>query len=131
MIDELKNITDKDGSLTPIEFKDLSFIPKRIFYVTNVPINELRGQHAHFETQQLLICIKGVIGVKLHDGNALKQYVIKEGESIFVDKMIWDSQSFLTGNDILLVICNTEYDRKDYIEDFEEFKKLKNQISNS
>ncbi len=124
MINKLKNISDKDGKLFPLEFKDLPFKPKRIFYITNVPLNEERGGHAHYKTKQLLICIKGVIGVKLHNGHNLKQYVIKEGESIFIDKMIWDSQSFLTGKDILLVICNTEYDKEDYIENFEEFKTL-------
>ena len=125
MINKLKLISDKDACLIPIEFKDLNFKPKRIFYVINVPINEQRGGHAHYKTKQLLICVKGIIGVKLHDGKELKQYIIKEGESIFVDKMIWDSQSFLTGNDILLVICNTEYNKEDYIENFNEFLKLK------
>jgi hypothetical protein len=29
----------------------------------------------------------------------------------------------LTGDDILLSICSTEYDKKDYIEDFKVFLK--------
>ncbi len=121
---KLKTIIDVNGSLIPIEFKDLNFIPKRIFYITGVPKNEQRGFHAHYKTRQLLICIKGIIGVKLHDGKDLKQYVLKENESIFVDKMIWDSQSFLTGEDVLLVLSDTEYDRGDYIENFEIFKSI-------
>ena len=38
--------------------------------------------------------------------------------------MIWDSQIFLTGNDVLLSICSTEYNKKDYIEDFDLFLDL-------
>lgn len=124
----LKNIEDPDGSLIPIEFKDLPFIPKRIFIVSNVPKNAERGQHAHFETQQILICLKGKILVKLYNGKSLDEFHLNEKEGIFVDKMIWDSQVFLTGDDILLSICSTNYDKKDYIENMKEFEEIINGI---
>ena len=42
---------DQDGTLVPIELKDLPFEVKRIFYVCNVPKGEERGMHAHYETK--------------------------------------------------------------------------------
>lgn len=122
----LKKIEDPDGSLIPIEFKDLPFIPKRIFIVSNVPKNAERGQHAHFKTQQILICLKGEILVKLYNGKHLNEIHLMEKQGVFVDKMIWDSQVFLTGDDILLSICSTNYDKKDYIESIEEFEGIVN-----
>ena len=110
-------IKDKRGCLVPLEFKDLPFIPKRLFYVTKVPRYMRRGEHAHIETQQIIICVKGVVGVKLVDKES-KYYILKENDYIFVDKMVWDAQDFLTGDDILLVLCSTSYDKKDYIEQF-------------
>jgi len=59
---------DRGGSLIPFEFKDLPFIPKRIFTVVGVPKDSIRGDHAHYETQQILICIKGEILVSLDYG---------------------------------------------------------------
>ena len=112
---------DQDGTLVPIELKDLPFEVKRIFYVCNVPKGEDRGMHAHYETKQILTCIQGSIKVKLHNGKELTETLLEENESVFIDKMVWDSQIFLTGNDVLLSICSTEYDIEDYIDDFQVF----------
>tara|TARA_Y100000593_G_scaffold92797_2_gene185580 strand:+ start:2969 stop:3352 length:384 start_codon:yes stop_codon:yes gene_type:complete len=112
---------DEDGTLVPIELKNLPFEAKRIFYVCNVPKGEERGMHAHYETKQILTCIQGRIKVKLHNGKELTETLLQENESVFIDKMIWDSQVFLTGNDVLLSICSTEYSIEDYIDDFQIF----------
>ncbi|TXT66082.1 MAG: putative TDP-4-oxo-6-deoxy-alpha-D-glucose-3,4-oxoisomerase [Promethearchaeota archaeon] len=120
----LKTFIDRDGRLTPVEFYDVPFKPKRMFYVTNVPKNDIRGGHAHYETQQLLICIDGRIGVMLFDGYNEHYTVIEKDEAVFVDKMIWDSQIFLTGNDVMVSLCSTNYDKNDYIENKEQFIKL-------
>ena len=117
----LKIIKDDDGTLVPIELSDLPFEPRRIFYVSGVPKGEERGNHAHFETQQILVCLQGSILIKLHDGRDLKEYRLNPNQAILVDKMIWDSQVFETDNDVLLSICSTNYDKSDYIEDFNDF----------
>lgn len=124
MLTNLKIIKDDDGTLVPIEFSDLPFEPKRVFYVCNVPEQEERGGHAHFQTEQLLICIKGEILVKLHDGTKLSEYTLHPNQAILVDKMVWDSQVFKTGSDVLLSICSTAYNKADYIEDFSKFIEL-------
>lgn len=126
MDSNLKSYDDNRGSLVPIYFNDISFTPKRIFIVKNCPINTIRGNHAHFETQQLLICIKGKIEVMIDNGIDKKITIINENESILINNLIWDSQKFLTDNDILMVICSTEYNKNDYIFDYSEFLKIKN-----
>ena len=119
----LETYKDSDGILVPIELDSLTFSPKRLFYVYGVPQGEERGFHAHHETQQLLVCVRGAVLVKLHDGFHEQYFTLSQNDSVFVDKMIWDSQVYLTGDDILLSICSTKYDKKDYIEDFKVFLK--------
>ena len=125
-IKKLKIFSDERGDLVPFEFSKLTFIPKRIFTVSNVPKDSIRGGHSHFSTVQILVCISGEIEVILHDGFVEKISKIKKGEYIVVDKLIWDSQKFLTKDSTLLVICSTEYNIDDYILDFNEFLKIKN-----
>lgn len=112
------------GSLIPIELNQFPFTPKRIFLVKDVPVGVVRGEHSHYETQQLLICLRGKIKVNLHDGKSLTSSVLKENDTVFVDKMVWDSQEFLTYDSMLLVIASTHYDKQDYIEDFSYFLNL-------
>lgn len=114
---------ERGGNLLPFEFSDLPFIPKRVFTVTDVPIGSIRGEHAHYETQQILVCVKGEIVVYLDNGHEITETIIREGESIFIDKMVWDSQKFITGNEVMVVICSTHYNIYDYILDKDEFYK--------
>jgi dTDP-4-dehydrorhamnose 3,5-epimerase-like enzyme len=124
MSNKLKLYKDDRGDLTPIEFKDLPFIPQRVFIVKNVPEGSRRGGHAHFKTKQFLICLKGKIKIVLHNGNEEFTSHITENESALIDCMIWDYQEFSSNQDVLLVFCSTPFDKKDYIGDFEEFKKI-------
>ncbi len=122
---KVKIFTDeRGGELLPIEFKDLLFDAKRVFTVCDVPINSIRGEHAHYETEQILICVRGSILVSLDYGSKIDEVVINSGEYIFIDKMVWDSQKFLTGNDFMIVLCSTNYNLKDYILDKDEFYKI-------
>jgi hypothetical protein len=129
-ITKLRTFKDDRGDLIPIEFKNLLFIPQRIFIVENVPKGLRRGEHAHFKTWQQLICLKGRITVGLHNGTVQEEETINEGESVLIKEMIWDYQEFLTGQDVLLVLCSTPYDEKDYITDFSEFKRILNVSQN-
>ena len=124
-IKTLKTHEDDRGSLLPIEFNNIPFTPKRIFVITNVPKNTIRGNHAHYKTKQVLICINGEIDVILNDGNGDTVTRLKKNESILIDNLIWDSQKFLTHDSELLVLCSTEYDYEDYILNFDKFKKIK------
>jgi len=120
----LPSFTDDRGTLVPVEFKGLLFEPKRLFYVTGVPRGQVRGQHAHREGQQYLICQAGEIGVTLNDGESEKTCILQSGQGILIEKMVWGSQEFRTRGAILLVICSSEYDKDDYITDMEEFERL-------
>ena len=117
----LTRIIDSDGELLPIEFSELPFIPERIFYVTGVPVNITRGNHAHYNTEQILFCVKGRIRLDLFDGIDRTTQILGPGKHTHVGNLIWDSQTFLTPDAVLLSICSTKYNASDYITDIDEF----------
>lgn len=121
----LKGFEDHRGSLLPIEFKELPFEPKRVFIVNNVPLNDVRGNHSHYETKQLLICINGTVDVILHDGINEITYSLTKNDQILIPELIWDSQKFTSENSEIMVLCSTVFNLDDYIFDFIEFKKIK------
>lgn len=121
----LKNLEKFDtpyGKLVAIS-KGLEIDVKRIFYIKNVPSGETRGNHAHRKNTQILICIHGEILVTLDDSKSKKEILLKEGQSITVDKMVWATQKYTTGKDILFVLCSEEYNEDDYIRQYEQFLK--------
>jgi mannose-6-phosphate isomerase-like protein (cupin superfamily) len=130
-IDDIKLINcpghDEDGVLVPIEAeKQIPFKIKRIFYVYGVEDCLLpRGCHAHHKTKQVLICLNGKIEVTCKDGTEEKKFLLESPQqAIYIPEMIWDEQKYKTPDSILLSICSTQYDPKDYINDYEEFKSI-------
>lgn len=113
-IDKFPIYCDCRGDLVPVEFSKIPFIPKRIFYVQNVPENMVRGEHGHFKCKQYYICVTGIIKVTIYDGKEQQSIMLNPGQGIFIDNMVWSSEKFCTGNDVLLVLCSHEYDKNDY-----------------
>jgi len=126
----LEKFDDSRGCLYPLEFEKLPFYPKRFFIISDVPQGEKRGGHAHYHTEQYLICLKGKIEVSLHDGEVESFIILEPMQGLLVPSLVWDSQSFLTGEDILLVLASTSYNREDYIESFSVFKALNENFIN-
>lgn len=124
---KLNIFTDhRGGDLIPLNLDSLDFDVKRIFTVSNVPPGQIRGEHAHYETKQVLLCVRGKIIVNLDYGTHYEEFQIESGEWTYIDRMVWDSQKFVTGNEFMVVFCSTEYDISDYILDKEEFYKIVN-----
>ena len=122
-----------DGSLVALEeSREIPFSVKRVFYVNNVKTLELRGNHAHYKTEQVLVCLNGKITVKLDDGKNIQEYILDNpSKGLYIPNGVWDAQAYHTQDSILLSLCNTLYNKEDYIEDYEEFVKLKSGKSES
>ena len=125
----LKSNTDmkRGGTLVPVELaKDLPFEPKRMFCVCDVPIGEKRGQHSHFKTKQVLMCLSGKIEVICDDGNQKKSFLLDTPTSaLYIPELIWDECVYVSQGSILLVLSSTSYDPKDYISNYQHFLELK------
>ena len=125
----LKTLTEPDGKLIPIELdKDIPFEVKRMFYVYDVHDQNDRGKHSHHKTKQILIAVNGGVTVICDDGKKRRNYVLNEpNKALLIPEMIWDEQVYHSESSVLLVLSNTNYDVNDYIEDYDEFKRLKNE----
>lgn len=123
---KFRRIESEVGSLVPISFIDLPFIPQRVFVVQDVPPGTTRGIHAHRQCDQYLLLLSGEVRVRMSDGELETQaHLQKPGAGVHLRPMIWGSQTYVTRNTELLVFASHEYDRSDYIEDFDEFLREK------
>jgi len=124
---DLPKFLDLRGNLSFIEEDThLPFKIRRVYWIYDVPGGEHRGGHAFRETEEMIVALSGSFDVVLHDGH--KEYRFSLNRSyygVFVPKMMWRMLENFSTNSLALIIASTDYDEKDYIREFEEFKKLK------
>ncbi len=127
---KLPQIVDLRGSLTIGEFdQHLPFIPKRYFVISDVPSMEVRGEHAHRELHQFLVCLKGSCALVVDDGKHRGEITLDKPDiGVYLPPMIWGIQYKFTSDAILLVLASDIYKADDYIRDYDDYLKLISEI---
>nr|WP_298925228.1 WxcM-like domain-containing protein [uncultured Erythrobacter sp.] len=119
----MRRIVDSRGALTVGEVpSEIPFSPARYFVVFDVPSLELRGEHAHKQCQQFLICLHGSCRVLLDDGKDRCEVTLDRPDmGVFMPEMIWGTQYRYTPDSVLLVFASRTYEAEDYIRSYDEF----------
>ncbi|MCX7252303.1 MAG: WxcM-like domain-containing protein [Burkholderiales bacterium] len=123
---QMPRVADIRGSLTVGEFeRTIPFAVRRYFMVFDVPSAETRGEHAHRECHQFLICVRGSCAVVADDGHNRQEFLLdKPDVGIHLPPMIWGIQYKYSADAVLLVFASHYYDSADYIRDYSEFRRL-------
>lgn len=126
---ELAKISDPRGNLSVIEeYKDIPFKIERSYWIYDVPGGEKRGGHAFRETEELIVALSGSFDVILDDGNDKQTFHLNRSYyGLYVPKGLWREMANFSTNSLALVLSSTKYDVNDYIRDYEEFKRYKNE----
>ena len=123
MLHRMPRVPDIRGSLTVGEFdRSIPFAAKRYFMVFDVPSVETRGEHAHRECHQFLICVRGSCAVVADDGANRQEFLLDRPDvGIHLSPMVWGIQYKYSADAVLLVFASHYYDSADYIRDYSEF----------
>jgi dTDP-4-dehydrorhamnose 3,5-epimerase-like enzyme len=123
---QLKEFRDDRGLLTLGEFgQDVPFTPARFFLISDVPSNQVRGQHAHKTNSQFFVCLSGGMTAKFHDGEKWKRFNISpDSGGLLVPPLHFGKLSDFLSDTKLLVFASEMYDPEEYISEFSDFQKL-------
>ena len=124
---EFQKIGDEEtGYLSVAQYDDsMPFEIKRVFWVHDTPPYMERGNHAHKQLTEVVVAINGVAEIEL-ENQLGKKYNFKlsdRNQGLIVPNMHWVKVRLQAGA-ILLCLCSHEFNEKDYIRDYKEFKKL-------
>lgn len=110
------------GNLTAIQFDfNLPLDVKRIFFI-NAGKNIIRGNHAHKECSQFLVCNLGAIEVECFDGSETKIFLLdRPNLGLLIPPSIWAKQHYLLSHNILSVVCDQFFNENDYIRNIDDF----------
>jgi hypothetical protein len=117
------NVFSREASqLSSVEFeKEIPWPIRRVFFIASQEDLE-RGNHAHKECIQAIICLTGEVDVYCSDGLEEKCFrLLKLSELLVVPPGIWVKLNFRPGSSIT-VLASQEYAEIDYIRSWEEFQ---------
>ena len=120
----LRKSTDMRGSLVVTDFgTDLPFAPQRFFTVFDVPSMDVRGEHAHRQCEQFLICLTGSVRAIVDNGTSREEYLLDAPNiGLHMPAMTWGTQYAYSADAVLAVFASLPYDSADYIRTYSEFR---------
>ena len=108
--------------------RQIPFDIKRYFLVFGVSGRHIRGAHAHKKLHQFLICVSGSCHCVADDGRNRQEFVLdSRSTGLHIPPMVWGVQYKYSADATLLVLASDHYDGGDYIRDYSEFLRLKNE----
>lgn len=123
----LPKFLDQRGNLSFIEEDThLPFKIRRVYWIYDVPGGESRGGHAFKLTEELIVALSGSFDVILNDGSKELRFSLNRSYyGLYVPSMNWRVLENFSTNSLAIVIASTDFDKDDYIRDFDQFCQLK------
>lgn len=117
--------TERDGSLGVIEFTDAPFQPQRFFWLSGIDPEATRASHAHRKCHQLLMCLAGELTATITSAKGeKKEFRLHLGDMVHLEPLMWLDLTRFTKDGVLGVMASEPYDPTEYINDFEELRRL-------
>ena len=103
----------------------IPFEIKRNFWTYYTPEEVVRGRHAHFDTEMVLIALAGriIVNTEMPDGSLNVFVLDKPDMGLYMPKLCWHTMQY-SHNAVQLVVASSLYNETDYIRSYEDFKAL-------
>ena len=124
---DLPKFLDARGNLSFAEQNNhIPFEIKRTYWIYDVPGGEDRGGHAFRENQEVIIALSGAFDVVVDDGKEKKTFRLDRSYyGLYIPKGLWRTIENFSTNAFALEFGSVPYSEDDYIRDYDEFLKLK------
>lgn len=116
---------DPRGNLSFIEYSEtgvLPFVPRRVYWIYDVPGGRERDGHAFRRAEELIVALSGSFDVVLTapDGLEITHHLSRSYYGLYVPAGTWRALRNFSTNSVAMVISSTLYDPADYIEELTE-----------
>lgn len=110
------------ASLSVIEFGNLPWQPKRIYWLSDFVDESTRGNHAHRKLSQIFVAVSGAVDLEIFHGVERKVYHLSQDSlALQLRPGTWRVISNATSDAILMVLADAPYDESDYIRNWDEY----------
>ncbi len=113
---------DGRGALGVLEGSALPFDVARVYYLYDVPLGAVRGEHGHKRLHQLMICMHGAVDITLNDGVRSHAFTLSSpAQVLYVPPGLWRSMRFVMPETVICVLASRPFEVEDYIYEFEAY----------
>lgn len=100
----------------------IPFDIKRVFWTYYTPESIVRGRHAHYKTEQVLIAVTGriIVTTELADSEIQTFVLDQPTVGLYVPPNAWHTMQY-SHTAIQMVLASTPYSEADYIRNHEDF----------
>ncbi|MBR3856080.1 MAG: WxcM-like domain-containing protein [Bacteroidaceae bacterium] len=115
------------GNLTVVENGKVErFDTKRVFFIYDIPAGVSRGGHSHKTLRELIVAASGSFEVYVNDGKNEKSFTLNNpSKALLLPAGVWEELRNFSSGAVALVLASIPYRPTDYIRDFQEFIKYK------
>jgi hypothetical protein len=127
---DFPKIQDPRGNLTFLQHPNqIPFEIKRTFWTYDVPGGEIRGGHAYYIQEEVIIAVSGSFDVVItnSDGSLEKFSLNRSYCGLYLPAKTWRHIENFSTNSVALHVSSQLFSPEDYIRDFEDFKILLNE----
>ena len=126
---ELPKYSERSGSLSVIEEGiNVPFQIKRVFWIYDVPGGESRGGHAYKTAQECITALSGSFDIHLDDGTEKRTvHLNRSYYGLYVPQGVWREVDNFSTNSVAMVVSSSVYSEDDYIREYDEFIKWKDE----
>ena len=124
---EIPSQMDLRGNIAFFEPSILKFpfSIERVYYLFGVPDDEVRGEHAHFDLDQVLIALNGSFSVALEQNGKTENINLNCPKTgLIIRPGTWRRLSCFSANAVCLVLASDVYRESDYIRSYSNFLAL-------
>lgn len=117
--------SDNIGHLVVAERGNLPFAVRRTYWTHGVPLNKIRGHHAHHALEQLIVCVHNSLEITVETPDRTRHHFIldRPSQALYIPPMCWREIKF-DPDAVLLCLASLEYDEADYIRSYYDYVQL-------
>ena len=124
---------DDRGQLIALEAlsEQVPFEVKRVYYIFDTTPGTVRGNHAHKNLKQVLICVSGACTIvcELPDGLKTEFRLDWPNRGLLIEGLVWRSMKEFSKDAVLIVLASEHYDEGDYIRDYVKYREFCHELN--
>lgn len=126
---EVKKIPTSRFVMSPIELCDvIDFDVKRMYFISGATAPT--GAHCHLVEEELFVLVSGTCTAVIDRGQGLEELPMTAPTSaMYFPAYVWHHFKDFSKDAVLVALSSTNYssDRHDYIEDYEEYLRIRHE----